>query len=263
MASDIHPFFGAPGRTAPLALAHQGGGDEEVENSGAAFAKAAKLGYRHLDIDLQATADGVLVAHHDDTLTRLTGLDGGVADRTWAELSEARLPNGEPLARFEDLLDAHPDAYWNIEVKNGEATGPTVDLVRRRDLDRRVCLNTFNDIRMRKIRKAAAGLRPAYSTPIVATLWLKVSSYLPLLPATPPLFSRADVTQAPVKDQGVPVLDRRFVDRAHRAGMQVIVWTINEADEMNRLLDIGVDGILTDAITELKTVLDQRGQWMP
>lgn len=249
-----HPFFEHDG---PLPLAHQGGGDEATENSAAAFANAAELGYRYLDIDLQATSDGVIVAHHDDTLDRLTDLTGTVADRTWAELSEARLPNGEPLARFDDLLDAHPEARWNIEVKSAQATGPVVDTVRRRNLDQRVCLNAFSDLRVFKIRKAARGIEPAYSTPIVATLWLKLTSYLPLLPYP----TAAHVTQAPVEDRNIPVLDERFVRRAHGVGLWVIVWTIDEADEMTRLLDIGVDGILTDAPTTLRSVLQARGQW--
>jgi len=252
--TDTHPFFD---RSQPLALAHQGGGKEEVENSTAAFANAGRLGYRHLDIDLQVTSDGVLVAHHDDTLERLLGLPGTVADRTWAELSEARLPNGEPLARFDDLLGAHPQALWNIEVKSDQAIGPVVDAVRRHDLDRRVCLNTFSDVRMWKVRKAGAGLHPAYSTPIASTLWLKATSYLPFLPYR----TWADATQAPVRDRGIPVLDARFVRRAHQVGLKVIVWTINEVDEMERLLDIGVDGILTDTPASLKTLLEDRDQW--
>lgn len=249
-----HPFFD---QSEPLALAHQGGGQEEVENSTAAFANAARLGYRHLDIDLQVSADGVLVAHHDDTLERLFGLPGTVAERSWAELSELRLSNGEPLARFDDLLDTHPDVFWNIEVKSEEAIRRVVGTVRHQDLDRRTCLNTFSDKRMWKIRKTAAGLRPAYSTPIASTLWLKVASYLPFLPYR----TAADATQAPVEDRNIPVLDERFVRRAHKAGLVVIVWTINEVDEMRRLLDMGVDGILTDTPTDLKALLEERGQW--
>jgi len=250
----IHPFFDSD---KPLALAHQGGGGEETENSAAAFANAHRLGYRYLDIDLQVTSDGVLVAFHDDTMDRLIGLEGAVADRTWTELSEARLPNGEPLARFDDLLDSYSDAFWNIEVKSDPATNPVVDMVRDRGLDDQVCLNTFSDLRMRKVREAAGDLSPAYSTPIGATLWLKVTSYLPFLP----WWISADATQAPIKDRGVPVLDQRFVQRAHDVGLFVIVWTIDEPGEMHRLLDAGVDGILTDAPTVLKSVLEDRGQW--
>ena len=254
MTARSHPFFD---HGPPFALAHQGGGDEETENSAAAFANAQRLGYRYLDIDLQVTSDGVLVAHHDDSLERVTGLTGTMAERTWAELSEARLPNGEPLARFDDLVESHPDVLWNIEVKTEEATEPVVALIRSRGLDQRVCLNAFSDKRMRRIRKAAAGLDPAYSTPIVPTLWLKLTSYLPFLPYR----TSAQVTQAPVKDRGIPVLDQRYVNRAHQVGLLAVVWTIDEADEMRRLLDIGVDGILTDAPTTLKTVLEERGLW--
>ncbi len=251
MADTIHPFFDHDG---PIPLAHRGGGAEEVENSAAAFANAAALGYRHLDIDLQATADGVLVAHHDDSLERLTGVDAAVGDLTWDDVGELRLANGEPLARFDELLDAHPGVFWNIELKDDGSIGPTVELVRQRRLDRRVCLNTFDDRRMRRIRRAAVGLEPAFSTPIAATLWLKVASLLPFLPFR----TSADATQAPVEDRRVKVLDERFVRRAKKAGLVVVVWTIDEPDEIERLLDIGVDGILTDAPQTLRTVLDGR-----
>ncbi|MDH3295801.1 MAG: glycerophosphodiester phosphodiesterase family protein [Acidimicrobiia bacterium] len=254
MTDTIHPFFDDD---RPLPLAHQGGAAEEVQNSTAAFANASRLGYRYLDIDVQSSSDGVLVAFHDDTLEELTGLDGAVADRTWAELSEARLPNGEPLARFDDLLDTHPDARWNIEVKNDEATEPVVATIRRRGLDHRVCLNTFWDRRMYRIRRAARDLEPAYSIPIASTLWLKLTSYLPWLPYR----TSADATQAPIRDRGIPVLDERYVKRAHQVGLRVLVWTINEPEEMGRLLDIGVDGILTDNPTVLKSLLQERGQW--
>lgn len=253
MAADTHPFLDHHG---PLPLAHQGGGDDEVENSTAAFANAARLGYRYLDVDLQVTSDGVLVAHHDETLDRLTDLDGRIDEKPWAEVAEARLPNGEPLARFDELLDAHASACWNIEIKTNTALGPAVEVVGDRGLDQQVCFNTFNDLRMRRIRKAAADLDPAYSTPLVSTIWLKLTSYLPL-----PYRSFAHVSQAPVKDRGIPVLNERFVERAHRVGLHVIAWTIDEPDEMQRLLDIGVDGILTDAPSQLKSVLEERGEW--
>ena len=253
MPTSTHPFFDREG---PLALAHQGGGDEAVENSTAAFTNAGRLGYRYLDIDLQVTSDGVLVAHHDERLDRLTDLKGRIDEMPWSEVSEARLPNSEPLARFEDLLDAHADARWNIEIKSDSALTPTVDLLRRRGLGPRVCLSSFNDLRMRRVRKAAEDLNPAYATALLSTIWLKITSYVPL-----PYRTFADVSQAPVKDRGVPVLNARFVDRAHRVGLEVIAWTIDEPAEMHRLLDLEVDGILTDAPTQLRTVLADRGQW--
>ncbi len=249
MAATRHPFFDHDG---PLPLAHQGGGAEEVGNSSAAFANAVGLGYRYLDVDLQATSDGVLVANHDESLIEATGVDAKMADLTWDDVAQLRLKNGEPLPRFDDLLDAHPDARWNIELKDDGSIGPTVETIRARGIDQQVCLNTFSDLRLRRIRKAAADLRPAYSTPIASTLWLKAASYLPFLPYR----TSVDATQAPVEDRGIKVLNERYVRRAHQAGLVVIVWTIDEADEMRALLDIGVDGILTDRPTTLKSVLD-------
>lgn len=252
-ATTNHPFFDHHG---PIPLAHMGGRGEEAENSAAAFANAVRLGYRHLDIDLQATSDGVLVAHHDESLERLTGRHATVAELTWAEVAELRLPDGQPLARFDDLVETHPEALWNIELKDDGSIGPTIETIRSHGMDRRVCLNTFSDLRMRRIGSAAAaaGLRPAYSTPIAVTLWLKAASRIPFLPFR----TSADVSQAPVQDRGVKVLDQRFVDRAHRAGLVVIVWTINDVDEMQQLLDLGVDGVLTDEPTVLKSLLDRR-----
>jgi glycerophosphoryl diester phosphodiesterase len=253
--TSTHPFFDVG---APLALAHQGGGKESLENSSEAFANAHRLGYRYLDIDLQVTSDGVVLAHHDDTLERLLGLTGAVADRTWAELSEAPLPNGEPLARFDELIETYPDAYWNIELKSDHAIGPTVEMIRHHGLGPKTCFSTFSDRRMRKLRKAAQGLDASTSTPIYATLWLKVSSLLRFLPYR----TSAHVTQAPVEQKGITILDERFVRRAHEAGVAVLVWTIDEPTEMHRLLDLGVDGINTDSPTALKSVLEERDEWV-
>ncbi len=252
-ATSTHPFFDHEG---PIPLAHMGGRGEEAENSAAAFANAVRLGYRHLDIDLQATSDGVLVAHHDESLKRLTDRNATMADLSWREVADLRLPDGQPLARFDELVETHPEALWNIELKDDGSIAPTIELIRHHGMDRRVCLNTFSDRRLRRIRAAAeaADLRPSYSTPIGATLWLKAASLISFLPFT----TSVDATQAPVEDRGVKVLDRRFVDRAHQAGLVVIVWTINDVDEMGRLLDLGVDGILTDNPTTLKSLLDRR-----
>jgi glycerophosphoryl diester phosphodiesterase len=252
--TSTHPFFDHDG---PLALAHQGGADEAVENSTEAFANAHRIGYRYLDIDLQVTKDDVVVAHHDDTLDRLTGFSGTVAERSWAELSEARLPNGEPLARFDDLCDAHPDANWNIELKTDHAIGATVDLIRRRGLGPRVCFSTFSDRRMWKLRRAVSGLGTSTSTPKYATLWLRISSFVSFVPYRTP----AHVSQAPPVQTGITIIDERFVRRAHDAGVAICAWTIDEADEMRRLLDLGVDGINSDTPTTLKSVLEERGQW--
>ncbi len=253
--TSAHSFFD---QEAPLALAHQGGAKEAVDNSSEAFANAHRLGYRYLDIDLQVTRDGVVVAHHDDTLERVTGLSGAVADRTWAELSEARLPNGEPLARFDELCDSYSDAYWNIELKSNHAIGPTVELIRRRGLGPQVCLSTFSDMRMWKLRRSVSGMGSATSTPKYATLWLRISSYVRFVPYR----TSAHVSQAPIERKGLTILDERFVRRAHDAGVAVIAWTIDEPGEMHRLLDLGVDGINSDVPTVLKTVLEERGEWI-
>jgi len=107
-------FLDAPG---PLAFAHRGGAAHAPENSWRAFEHAVGLGYRYLETDLQATADGVLVAFHDKTLTRVTGVDGRVSRFRYADLSGALIAGTEPIPVLEDLLAAWPDVRFNLDVK--------------------------------------------------------------------------------------------------------------------------------------------------
>src|SRR5262245_36292768 len=124
------PFLDFPG---PLPFAHQGahtpGGPGE--NTMAAFERAVALGYRYLETDAHATADGVLVAFHDDRLDRLTDGEGAIGDLPWAAVKVARVRDREGIPLLEDLLTAWPDVRINIDPKHGAAVGPLVELIRR------------------------------------------------------------------------------------------------------------------------------------
>src|SRR5579859_5672722 len=144
-------FLDAPG---PLAFAHRGGAAHAPENSWRAFEHAVGLGYRYLETDLQATADGVLVAFHDRTLTRVCGQGGRVCRLSYAELSAARIGGTEPIPVLEDLLAAWPDVRFNLDVKDVPAIAPLPEVLRRTGAWDRVCLVSFSASRLRAARRA-------------------------------------------------------------------------------------------------------------
>src|SRR6266516_56181 len=144
-------FLDAPG---PLAFAHRGGAAHAPENSWRAFEHAVGLGYRYMETDLQATADGVLVTFHDRTLTRVCGRDGRLRRLSHAELSAARIDGTEPIPLLEDLLTAWPDVRFNLDVKDVSAIAPLPEVLRRTNAWDRVCLVSFSASRLRATRRA-------------------------------------------------------------------------------------------------------------
>ena len=226
-----------------------------MENSLAAFQSAVALGYRYLETDVHATADGVLVAFHDSSLDRVTDRNGEIAELPYREVALARIGGREPIPLLEDLLGALPDARFNIDVKVPGAIEPLVQAVGRTNSLDRVCISSFSDDRLAKVR-AALGPRLCTALGPRAVAALRVGSYLPVVRP------RAGVcAQVPTGTRWIRIVDPRFVAAAHRLGLQVHVWTIDEPAEIRRLLDLGVDGIMTDDIHALRDVLVERNLW--
>ncbi|MFF2066066.1 glycerophosphodiester phosphodiesterase [Streptomyces sp. NPDC058200] len=248
-----HPYLDRP---APIPFAHRGGAADGLENTAAAFRRAAGLGYRYFETDVHTTADGRLVAFHDATLDRVTDARGRIHDLPWDEVRRARVAGSEPLPLFEDLLEEFPEARWNVDVKAAPAVVPLIDLIRRTDSWDRVCVGSFSEARLtRAVRLAGPRLATSYG--VRGVLGLRLRSYG--IPA--PVRPGAVCAQVPETRSGIRVVDERFVRTAHARGLQVHVWTVNEADRMEALLDLGVDGIMTDQLETLRTVFTARGVW--
>jgi glycerophosphoryl diester phosphodiesterase len=249
-----HPFLDAP---LPLAFAHRGGAAEGDENTAEAFGRAVALGYRYVETDVHATADGVPIVFHDPDLLRLTGSPGTVAGMRWADLAALRVGGAGAVPRLADVLSAWPDIRFNIDIKADTAVGPTVELLRRADVAGRVLLASFSDRRLAEARSLAG---PAFATSLGArsVARLKAGSLAGLRIRLP---AGAVAAQVPPRARRLTVVDRRFVSYAHRLGLQVHCWTIDEPHEMTRLLDLGVDGIMTDRLQTLRDVYTARGLW--
>jgi glycerophosphoryl diester phosphodiesterase len=255
-----YPYLDAP---RPIPIAHRGGAAHGDENSMAAFAHAVAAGYRYLEIDVHASADGVAVVFHDDDLRRMLGRPGRIEELTWADLASLRGHGESLLPRLEDVLGAWPQCRFNIDMKHDSAVEPTLAVVDRLAARDRVLLASFSDRRIRRVRRAC-GPRQATSLGRRETAALRLGSLRPRrLPGRPlgGFVPGVAAAQVPVRFKGVRVVDARFVRHAHRLGLQVHVWTVDDPAEMHELLDLGVDGIMTDHIQVLREVLTARGQW--
>ncbi len=249
-----HPYLDHPG---PIPFAHRGGAADGLENTLRQFRRAVEAGYRYIETDVHATRDGKLVAFHDATLDRVTDGAGRIADLTWERVRRARVAGEEPVPLFEELLEAFPDVRWNIDVKAEPALLPLLDLIGRTDSWDRICVGSFSEARVvRAQRLAGPRLATSYGTRGVLNLRLRSWG----VPAA--LRRSAVAAQVPETQSGIQVVDQRFVRAAHARGLQVHVWTVNDPERMHRLLDLGVDGIMTDHIDTLRKVMEDRGVWV-
>jgi glycerophosphoryl diester phosphodiesterase len=221
----------------------------------AAFEAAVRLGYRYVETDVHRTADGVLVAFHDDHLDRVTDRTGAIADLPWSEVQHARLTGGQGVPLLEDLLGSWPDLRVNVDAKSDGAVEPLAEVIERAASIDRVCCGSFSGKRLTRLRKRL-GPRLCTSLGPLGTVQLRIASLgIPVGPLP------AACAQVPVRRGPVPVVDRRFVAAAHRRGLQVHVWTVDDRAEIEALLDLGVDGLMTDRPALLKEVLTARGAW--
>jgi glycerophosphoryl diester phosphodiesterase len=220
-----------------------------------AFENAVALGFRYVETDAHVTADGVIVAFHDDHLDRVTDCSGVIEDLTWAEVSRARIDGRAPIPLLEDLLATWPDLRINIDAKHDTVVDPLIDLLKRtRSLDR-VCIGSFSDRRLERVRSQ---LGSAVCTSMGPKGVAKVRA---LSFGVGRSFPAGNCLQVPTHAGKVRLVDERFLRRAHEEQLPVHLWTIDDEVEMDELLSLGVDGIMTDRPALLREVLERRGQW--
>jgi glycerophosphoryl diester phosphodiesterase len=251
-----HPYFDTGGAVA--ALAHRGFSRDGLENSMLAFQAAVDLGYRHVETDAHGTSDGVAVALHDESLDRTTDGHGDVANLSWERVKLARIGGKEPVPMLEDILGTWPHLRVNIDVKAESGIAPIANAIERTGAHDRVCIASFSTARReatvaRLSRPVAtsAGTREAAAFFLGGLAGANVAGAL----------KSVDAVQIPVSAGPIPLLTARHIRAAHAARKLVHVWTINDPEQMGQLLDLGVDGIVTDRADLLKEVLIARGRW--
>lgn len=257
-----HPYLDGP---YPRAYAHRGWHlGEGTENTMAAFVRAVEEGFSYLEMDVHATADRVAVVHHDSVLGRTTDGRGRISGLPLAALAEFRVASAEPIPRLADVLAALPDTRITLEVKSGAAVDVTLAALERADAWHRVCVGAFDERWLMRARRAA-GPRLCTSMGQTAALGLRTRawfdaagaplSWLPTLPWP------GQLAQLPRRFGPLTVVDARLVATAHAAGREVHVWTVDDPGQMHELLEMGVDGLLSDRPDQLRDVLRERGAW--
>jgi glycerophosphoryl diester phosphodiesterase len=204
---------------------------------------------------VRATSDGRLIVFHDPRLDRVTDRQGVIADLPWSEVRRARIGGTEQIPLLAEVLEEFPTARFNIDAKSGAAVAPLAELIVSAGVGDRVCLVSFADSRLTQLR-AAVGPEVAMALGPQATFRLFRASALRRRFTT-----TAVAAQVPLSYQRVPIVTPRFIATAHAAGLEVHVWTVDDPDEMRRLLTLGVDGIMTDRPDLLRDVLIERGAW--
>lgn len=235
------PYFAAP---TPRVIAHRGLALEAPENTLLAFAHAVGIGITHIETDVHVSADGVAMVAHDPDLSRVGNIAARVDALTATELAAIDLGEGQHMPTLSEALDGFPDAFFNIDLKTMGAVAPTVEAINDLRAHDRVLLTSFSERR----RRAALTLLPQVATSasgprFAAALLAAVVRGGPLVRAA---LSGLHAVQIPQRAVHLDTVSPSRLRAFHDAGVEVHVWTINDADTMRSLLDRGVDGIVTD-----------------
>jgi glycerophosphoryl diester phosphodiesterase len=259
-----HPFFG---QGEVLAIGHRGGRGLWPENTMFGFEQAAALDVDVLEMDIHISADGVLVTMHDDMVDRTTDGSGPIHGHTLAELvaldagynwtadEGETFPfrgQGIKLATLEELFERFPGRRMNIEIKQAEPpiVVPFCDMLRDFGREQDVLVGSFDAQTVKEFRRTCPGVATSMTEPEVRTFFILNTLFLGALYQAP-----AEAMQVPEFDDDLRVLSDRFIRSAHGHNIVVHAWTINEESDMARLLEMGVDGIISDYPDRLMDVV--------
>lgn len=253
----------------PLAIAHRGSRVLWPENTDTSFQGAYDLGYRHFETDLHLTADGAVVCFHDPSVDRTTDGSGPVGELTLGQLQSldpgfrhataegfSFRKTGSRIPTLEWLLRSFPDVSVVVDLKCDGLAAPLAAVIDDLAAYDRVIVGSFSDPRLAEFREITGGKVATSTGQAASRLWVLASRI-----GRGVRGEAAAALQLPARMRGVRVVGERLVKTAHARGLQVHVWTVNQPAEMRRLLDLGVDGLITDRPDLLKEVLIERGEW--
>ena len=248
----IHPYL-IPKKT--IGIAHRGGRFSGAENTMEAFENAISLGYKYIETDLHITKDQQLVVFHDYNLDRLTNASGPLHNYTLKELKTLKINNKFQIPSLNDLFKTWPDIFFNLDAKSNEVIIPLSNYLKKNKVSDRVCVGSFSGSRLKKIRSIFGPKLCTSASPLEV---LKVRMYSYGMPITK---IEANCLQVPKTYYGIQIVDKLFLKAAKSLGLKVHVWTVNDKQSIEKLLDLGVDGIITDETLLLKNILEKRKVW--
>jgi glycerophosphoryl diester phosphodiesterase len=252
-----HPFFSSL-QNRPLVIAHRGGAALWPENTLVAFKAAAEMGVDILEMDIHSTSDGILVVIHDDQVDRTTDGSGEVSSLTiekikaldagynWTSdegLSYPFRAQGVEIPTLEEVFIELPDRHMNIEIKQAEAAIvlPFCELIRKYNRQERVLVASFDPRTLLDFRQACPEVASSATSDEIRLLYILSQAGLGAIYRPP-----TQALQVPEYSGDTYVLHPRLVTAAQAKNLQVHAWTINDVPDMRRMLEAGLDGLITN-----------------
>ncbi len=230
-----------------IGLSHRGNSKEFIENSFEAFNSVVQMGYKYIETDLRMTLDREVIAFHDLDLKRLFGIDVQVNDLTFNEIANLFKEKNCKLLSLEDALKSFPDTKFNIDLKDNKVTKDSIDIVSKLNAFHRVCFASFNSGRTQEVLNFNQNASVSMGLKDVAKFkFFKMRN------------KNIKFIQIPLVWNGIKVVTKNLIKKAHEKGLLVHVWTINDKKVMNDLINIGVNGIVTDEPNILMEVMKNK-----
>ncbi len=220
-------------------LAHRGGSLESYENTIESFHYSKNIGCKFIETDVQLSSDGIPYIFHDDTFLRLLGKNIIFNSLDSSEIDKLRLFENHPIPKLDTVLKTFPDLYFQIDVKTDEVSLPTLEVIKKNNAMNRVCIASFSSKRLQNVYKQYPDI----------CLSMGPNEVLKMLLSSFGLYRKSingHCLQIPIYQYGIKLVTKRFVEFVHKKGLKICVWTINDETTFKNLIDIGVDGIITD-----------------
>ena len=238
----MHPFFSSSFQP----FVHRGNSVNFTENTLEAFQAAVNLGYKYIETDLRMTKDGEVVTFHDESIYRVTGENKNICDLTYAELKNIPLIRGGHIPKLTEVMEQFPDTNFNVDLKINGLVNNVAKIIDSHNAYKRICIASFDTKRLRSFKKIRN--QACISMGILDVVFLKLFKIL---------ISSVDCVQIPLNWKGIKVLDNNLIKTAQSKDLKVHVWTINSQETMQSLIDMKVDGIMSDDAVLLKNVCSE------
>ena len=221
-------------------MAHRGGSLEAPENTIESFKYAIEIGSDIIETDIQLSSDGVPYIFHDDDLKRIPGIEKNFNDLLASEIDELNIFGDFKIPTLEETLKQFPDTKFQIDFKTDEVVDPAIEIINKfPHIKKNLCVASFSSQRLQKIKSKLSDVTYSMGPHEVLKLLLKsFGIYRGEV--------GGDCLQIPIYRYGIKIVSKRFVDFCKRENIKISVWTINSIEEMDYLIDLDVDGIITD-----------------
>ena len=220
-------------------LAHRGGAEESYENTTESFEYSQLLGCEFIETDVQVSSDGIPYIFHDDDLKRILNKPVRFDSLSSNEIDDLNIFNSCKIPKLSDTLLRFPNLCFQIDFKTDEVVMPALDVINDMNVFDRVCIASFSSKRLQNVRSLYPDLCISMGpNEVFKTLLASLNLYKGEIPG--------DCLQIPMSYYGIKIVSKRFVDFVHSRGLKIMIWTINDIKTFKYLIDLGVDGIITD-----------------